>query len=99
MTVKQLKHKIENAQKLRADNPHLKLDEKFNKMYDLLLEIEDLKREKENATAENMELPNISKEIQKKETEVCMLEYEVRCIAHQIEDTPNEFVQASDVLC
>jgi hypothetical protein len=91
MSVENIRHKLENAQELREQNPQLHIDQKMNTIYDLILEIGDLEKKKE-IEDNRMKQLDIEQEIQNKETEICMLEYEIRCMVNQFEEQSNEFV-------
>lgn len=94
---KQLKHKVERVQELKEQNPHLLVEHKEREMYDLLLEIDELEEELEEADSRT-EYMNLCRDIQMKETQVCSLENEIRQIAQQMEEQSNEFVSC-DNLC
>ena len=94
---KQLKHKVERVQQLKEQNPHLLVQHKEREMYDLLLEIDELE-EKIKQVDSHTEYMNLCRDIQQKETQVCLLENEIRQIAHQMEDQSNEFT-SGDALC
>jgi hypothetical protein len=94
---KQLKYKVERVQVLKEQHPRLLVEEKEREMYDLLLEIDELEEELEEVDCRTKYM-NLCRDIQQKETQVCMLENEIRQIAHQMDDGEEiEFISGDDL--